>query len=143
MLSLVGAAEERVPLASAGILVVISVLQADGDGAPLPVLEDDNAAMLTPVLLDLTSCSSSLTLSCSCATDFLEAPCFFEDDLLLFLDFEEDVVEVDLSSLALLDTSLLAFAFVVGSGFTFRASAAALARASVSFELGASTMGLV
>jgi len=131
-------------LGSVGVLVIVSVLPPDDDGAPLPLLEDDKAAMLTPVLLAIfTEDSSSLTLSCPCDTDFFEGPCLFEDDLPLFLDFEEDVVEVDLSSLALLETSLLAFAFIIDPGLTFMASAAALARESVSFALGALTIGLV
>lgn len=63
-----------------------------GGGTKPPVLgDDDMAAILTPVLL--AGFESS-------------APSFFFD-LTLFFDFEEDVVEVDLSSLVLLAASLV------------------------------------
>lgn len=86
---------------------------------------DDIAAMLTPVLLAV------LSFSCPRAPSFFAESCLLEDDLPLFLDLEEDVVEVDLSSLALLAESLFAF------GFAFIASVGALARALASLPLGA------
>ena len=131
-------------LASVEVLVVVSVSPPDVDGAPLPPLEEDKAAMFTPVLLVVfKDDSSSFPFSCPCVSTFFAGPCFFDNDFPLFFDFDEDVVEVDLSSLALLDPSLLAFAFKTESGLAFRASAAALARAFASFALGAWTMGLV
>jgi len=143
ILLLLGPSEELIPLASAEVLVVASESTPDGDGAILPALEEDNAAIFTPVLLVFfTNGNSSLTFSCPCVSTFFAGTCLFEDDLLLFFDFEEDVLEVDLSSLALLDPSLLVFAFIIDSGFVFITSAAALARASASFPLGGWTTGL-
>jgi len=83
-----------------------------GGGTPVPVLgDDDKAAMLTPVLL-AGFAGDSFAFS-----SFL-GPCF---DLLLFFDLDEEVVDVDLSSLTLLEASLFemsgaAFARAVASG---------------------------
>jgi len=83
-----------------------------GGGTPAPVLGDnDRAAMLTPVLL------AGFAVDSFAFSSFL-GTCF---DLLLFFDLEEDVVEVDLSSLTLLDASLFemsgaVFARAVASG---------------------------
>jgi len=68
-----------------------------GGGTKPPVLgDDDMAAILTPVLL--AGFESSVP-------SFFPGICFF--DLTLFFDFEEEVVEVDLSSLVLLAASLV------------------------------------
>lgn len=110
-------------------------LTPGGGGTPPPVLgDDDNAAMLTPVLLAVFAGGSGvfcLPLSCPF--------CLLEDDLVLLFDFEEDVVEVDLSSFVLPAGS---FAFAFESNFAVTASDGAPERALVSLALGAFT-GLV
>jgi len=89
----------------------------------------DMAAMLTPVLLEV----AVLSFSCPCAPSFFAASCLFEDDdLPLLWPLEKDNVETDLSSLALLAESLLAFAFALAFAL---ASAGALARALASLAL--------
>ena len=80
-------------------------LEADagfpGGGTEPPVLgEDDMAAMLTPVLLAGFTGEPFAFVSSS-----FFACCFF--DLALLFDLEEEVVDVDLSSLALLAVSFI------------------------------------
>ena len=93
----------------------------------------DIAAMLTPVLLAVTV----LPFSCPCAPSFFAASCLLkDDDLPLIWDLDEDNVETDLSSLALLEESLLAFALAFALALTFALeSAGALARALGSLAL--------
>lgn len=81
----------------AEILDVPEAAGFPGGGTKPPVLgDDDMAAILTPVLL--AGFESSVR-------SFFPGTCFF--DLTLFFDFEEELVEVDLSSLVLLAASLV------------------------------------
>ncbi len=99
--------------AVAGFLLLLAstpeIFEADagfpGGGTKPPVFgDDDMAAILTPVLLTgFAGESFAFVSSFSCPSFF--ACCFF--DLELLFDFEEEVVEVDLSSLALLAVSFI------------------------------------
>ena len=80
----------------------LAVLGLPGGDMKPPVLgDDDMAAILTPVLL--AGLDSVAFSSFASVPSFFAGPCFFD---LLFFDLEEEVVEVDLSSLVLLAASL-------------------------------------
>ena len=86
-----------------------------GGTVPLPVLgDDDKAAMLTPVLL------AGFFDDSFAVSSFFDESCF---DFPLFPDLEEDVVEVDLSSLALLAASLFEVTLARCAAFAARALA--------------------
>ena len=113
---------------------------AGGFPSDTPLLrlgEDDNAAMFTPVLLSVFSgTSASLGLSFS-GPSFFVGPFFLEADFALFLDLEDDVVEVDLSSpLVLLIASFSCFTLGVGASKTLLGSVLASLTTLVVLGLG-------